>query len=345
MAAVPKSMTFDEIVMQINARNYAPVYILHGTEGYYIDELLKRFEAIIPEGDRDFNLYTMYAPEVEMDTVMDACRRYPMMADVQVVILKEAQSIKSTQLDRLHLYASQPSLSTVLVVACRGDKCKAKELMAQAGAHGGVIFESQSLKDTEVGRTISGYIKKKGLNIEAKGLGMLRDFVGTDLSRLHSEIDKLTVALPAGATVTPEVIENLIGISKDYNNFELISALATKNAKRAFTIVNHFRRDPKRNPFVMTISSIWNYFSSLLVLLYTKDKSDAGLCAALGRKGNWLPTDYKEGMRNYNAWKLIEIIHAIRVADANSKGVDSRMDPYDILNDLVFHILTAPGKI
>lgn len=345
MAAAPKSMTFDEIVMQINARNYAPVYILHGTEGYYIDELLKRFEAIIPEGDRDFNLYTMYAPEVEMDTVMDACRRYPMMSDVQVVILKEAQAIKSNQLDRLHLYASQPSQSTVLVVACRGEKCKAKSLMDEAGAHGGVVFESQSLKDSEVTKTISAYIKKKGLNIEAKGLGMLRDYIGTDLSRLYSEIDKLTVALPAGATITPEVIEKLIGISKDYNNFELISALATRNSKRAFTIINHFRRDPKRNPFVVTISSIWNYFSSLLVLLYTKDKSDAGLCAALGRKGSWLPTDYKEGMRNYNAWKLIEIIRAIREADARSKGINSRMDPYDILNDLVFHILTAPGKI
>lgn len=343
--AAAKSMTFDEIVMQINSRNYAPVYILHGEEGYYIDELLKRFESIIPEADRDFNLYTLYAPEVEMDTVMDACRRYPMMSDVQVVILKEAQAINARLLDRLHLYASKPSQSTVLVVACRGDKCKAKELLKATVAAGGVVFESLSLKDAAVAGTISKYIKSKGLNIEPKGLGMLRDYVGTDLSRLNNEVDKLAVALPAGATITPEVIEKLIGISKDYNNFELISALASKNSRQAFAIINHFRNDPKNNPFVVTIGTIWTYFSNLLVMLYSRDKSDAGLCTAIGRKGNWLPSDYKEGLRNYNAWKLIEIMRAIREADTMSKGVNSRMNPYDILNDLVFHILTASGRI
>lgn len=344
MAAASKAITFDEIIMQINSRNFAPVYLLHGEEGYYIDELLKRFEEVIPESDRDFNLYTMYAPQTEMDTVMDACRRYPMMSDVQVVILKEAQAINANTLNRLHLYASQPTPTTVLVVACRGEKCKSKDLMKEVAAHGGVTFESVSLKDSAVASTISGYITKKGLNIEPKSLGMLRDFVGTDLSRLYNEIDKLTVAVPSGGTITPEVIENLIGISKDYNNFELVAALATRNKKQAFTIINHFRRDPKNNPFVVTLGTLWTYFSNLLVLLYSRDKSDAGLCAAIGRKGTWLPSDYKDGMRNYNAWQLIDISRLIRTADTMSKGVDSRMDPYDILNDLIFKILTTTGR-
>ena len=345
MAAVGTIAQFDELVRQINARNLAPIYLLHGEEGYFIDELLRRFEALIPEQDRDFNLYTLYAPEVSADTIMDTCRRYPMMADYQVVIVKEAQAVTAAQLNRLHLYAKQPSATTVLVIACRGEKCKAKELIKEMANCRGEIFESTPLKDTAVGPAISKYIKDKGLSIDSKGLVMLRDFVGSDLSRIYNEIDKLTVALPSGAAVTPEAIEKHIGVSKDYNNFELIGALANKDSKKAFTIVNHFKRDTKKNPFVVTIGTIWTYFSNLLVLLYAKDKSDAGLCAAIGRKGSWLPPDYKAGMRNYNAWMLIEILRAIREADCRSKGVDSRMDPYDLLYDLIFHILTAQGNI
>ncbi len=345
MAASNGAIGFDELVMQINSRNFAPVYILHGEEGFYIDELLKRFEAVIPEADRDFNLYTFYAPETEPDTIMDACRRYPMMSDVQMVIVKEAQAVSAALLNRLHLYASHPTATTVLVIACRGEKCKGKELLKEAVAHGGVVFESIPLKDSAVGATIGKYIKSRGLNIEQKGLVMLRDYVGTDLSRLYNEVDKLTVALPAGATVTPEVIERHIGISKDYNNFELISALASKNARQAFTIINHFRRDPKKNPCVVTISTVWTYFSNLLLMLYSRDKSPAGLCAAIDRKGAWVPPDYTAGLRNYNAWQLLEIMRAIRSADCMSKGVGSRMDAYDILKDMTFRILTATGKI
>lgn len=345
MAAVGTIAQYDELIRQINAGNLAPIYLLHGEEGYFIDELLKRFEAVIPEGDRDFNLYTFYAPETSSDTIMDACRRYPMMSSRQMVIVKEAQAVTAAQLNRLHLYAKQPSATTVLVIACRGEKCGAKELMKGIANCHGEIFESVPLKDNAVGPTIGKYIKGKGLNIDSKGLVMLRDFVGSDLSRIYNEIDKLTVALPAGASVTPEVIEKHIGISKDYNNFELVDALANKDFKKAFTIVNYFRSDSKKNPFVVTISTVWTYFSNLLVLLYTKDKSDAGLCAAIGRKGTWFPPYYKIGMQNYNAWMLIEILRAIREADCRSKGVNSRMDAYDLLNDMVFRILTASGRI
>lgn len=345
MATALKTTSFAELRTQLKSRRYAPIYIIHGEEGYYIDELLKEFTEIIPEADRDFNLYTFYAPETDMDTVMDACRRYPMMSDYQIVILKEAQSLNQTTLDRLHLYAQQPTPSTILVVSGRGAKIKSKEFMAQAMTHGGVLFESNKLKEGSANGAISSFIKEKGLNIEPKGLSMLCDYVGTDLSRIYNEVDKLTVALPQGSMITPEVIENHIGISKDYNNFELVNALSTRNAKTAFTIIEHFRKDPKNNPFVMTISMVWNFFANLLVIFYTKDKSEPALCAALGRKGNWLPTDYKNGMKQYNAWQLIEILRVIRRTDASSKGVGSRMDPYDLLHDMIYHILTAPGKI
>ena len=345
MAPTPRTISFAELRTQLKAKKYAPIYILHGEEGYYIDALLEEFINIVPESDRDFNLYTFYAPETNMDTVMDACRRYPMMSDYQVVVLKEAQAITSTALDRLHLYAQQPTPTTILVVSGRGAKLKSKEFVSQLLAHGGVMFESNKLRDRDAVAVISGFIKEKGLNIEQKGLSMLCDYVGTDISRIYNEIDKLTVALPQGSMITPEVIEKHIGISKDYNNFELINALSTKNAKKAFTIIEYFRRDPKNNPFVVTISMVWNFFSNLLVIFYTKDKSEASLCAAIGRKSNWLDSDYKNGIKMYNAWQLIEILRAIREADCKSKGVGSRMDPYDILHDLIYHILTAPGKI
>ena len=345
MATAPKTTSFSELRTLLKSKRFSPIYILHGEEGYYIDELLKDFTELIPEADRDFNLYTFYAPEVDMDTVMDACRRYPMMSDFQVVILKEAQAVNQSTLDRLHLYAQQPTPSTILVVCGRGAKIKSKEFIAQAMTHGGTMFESNKLKEGSANGIISNFIKEKGLNIEPKGLSMICDYVGTDLSRIYNEVDKLTVALPQGSMITPEVIERHIGISKDYNNFELVNALASKNAKSAFTIIDHFRKDHKNNPVVVTLSMIWNYFSNLLILLYSKDKSEPALCAALGRKGNWLPTDYKIGMRQYNAWQLIEILRVIRRTDASSKGIGSRMDPYDLLHDMIYHILTAQGRI
>ncbi len=342
MATASKSISFSELKSQLKAKQYAPIYIIHGEEGYYIDELLKDFTEIIPEADRDFNMYTFYAPEADMDTVMDACRRYPMMSDNQVVILKEAQTLNQSVIDRLKLYAQQPIPTTILVVAGRGEKIKAKEFLAQALTHGGVVFESNKLKEGNATAIISGFIKDKGLNIEAKGLSMLCDYVGTDLSRIYNEIDKLTVALPPHAMVTPEVIERHIGVSKDFNNFELINALSVKDAKTAFTILDYFKSNPKNHPSMLIIGLVWGFFSNLLVLAYTKDKSDQGLKNALGR---WVGPDLKNGLRNYNAFQLVEILRVIRRADAQSKGIGSRMDPFDILHDMTYHILTAPGRL
>lgn len=343
-AAISTITQFDEINRAITARNLAPVYLLHGDEGYFIDVLMRRFEEVIDPADRDFNLYTFYAPDTEPDTVIDACRRYPMMSPLQMVIVKEAQTQPARWVERLKVYTEAVTPTTVLVVASRGEKCKSAAFTKAVTSARGVVFESSRLKEKEAGSVIAKFISSKGLNIEPKGLMMLRDYVGSDLSRLYNEIEKLTLALPNGAMITPAVIESHIGISKDYNNFELIGALASRNAPRALTIVEHFRSDPKNNPFVVTVSTVFNFFSNLLVLLYSRDKSEAGLCAAIGRKGSWLPADYKDGMRNYNAWQLISILRAIRTADARSKGVDSRMDPYDLLRDMTFRILTTTGR-
>lgn len=345
MANVASEVTFDLIKSRLAKKQYAPIYLLHGEEGFFIDELVKLFEQILSPEERDFNLYTFYAPEVSADTVMDACRRYPMMSDYQVVILKEVQTQNAAFLNRLHLYAQQPTPTTILVVCNRGEVAKSKDFISQTKANGGVIYESKRVDDRNMDRVIAMFIKDKGLNIETKGLAMLREFVGSDLSRLYNEIDKLTKVLEPGAMVTPEVIERNVGVSKDYNNFELVDALAEKNAEKAFGIVEYFRRNSKNNPTVLTFSLIWTYFSNLMILHFTRDKNEDVLAAAIGLKSKWGLRRYYSAMRNYNAYKTIEILSAIRQADSRSKGINSRMNEYDLLHDLVFRILTAQGKI
>ncbi|MDE5650189.1 MAG: DNA polymerase III subunit delta, partial [Duncaniella sp.] len=313
-------------------------------EGYYIDELVKDFEEIIPEEERDFNLYTLYAPESGVETVMDICRQYPMMSEYQVVIVKEAQAIRADSLNKLHNYVSQPVPTTILVIVCRGAQAKGKELLA-AVKKNGVIFESKKLNERNILPAISDLIREKKLNVEDKALSMLRDYIGTDLSRLYNEIGKLALILGPGAMITPEAIERNIGVSKDYNNFELIDAIITRNAAKVFTIVEYFRNNPKNNPTVMTVSSIFNQFSNLLIYHYTKDKSQGGYMDALGLRNAWHLRGYETAARNYNVRQTIEIISAIREFDTKSKGVGSRQNEYDLLKDLAFHILTARGYV
>ena len=331
--------------MQLKKRQYAPIYILHGEEGFFIDELVKDFESIVAPEERDFNLYTLYGPQVEIGTVMDVCRRYPMMADYQVVILKEAQAMRADELNQLQHYAAHLSDTTILVICCRGVAIKAKEFVAATLAAKGVVFESKKLNDARTASVISRFIKDRGLNIEPKGLAMLRDYVGADLSRLYNEIAKLTVALGPNATVTPESIERNIGVSKDYNNFELLDAVARKDAATVFKIMEYFRRNPKNNPTVMTSSQLFRFFSNLLIAWFTPDKSDNSLMTALGFKSPYALRSYRDGMRCYNAWQTIEIISAIRRFDTASKGIDSRADEYDLLRELLFHIINARGNI
>ena len=339
------AVTFESLKSQLAKRQYAPVYLLHGEEGYYIDALVKIFEQILPPEERDFNMYTMYAPEVSADTVMDTCRRYPMMSEYQVVILKEAQAIRPDQLNRLHLYASQPSPTTILVICCRGAVAKAKNLIEEIKKNNGVVFLSEKIKEKNALNFISSYIKLKKLNAELKALEMLRDYIGTDLSRLYNEIDKLALILGENAMITPESIERNIGVSKDYNNFELVDALAQKDSLKAYKIIEYFRSNPKNNPSVLTIAAIFNYFSNLLTLYFSKDKSEPTLMAMVGAKWPIQFAKYKAGLKNYNAFQAIEIIAAIREFDAKSKGIDSRQNEHDLMKDLIFHILSAPGNI
>lgn len=339
------SVSFASIKTQLVKGTPAPVYIIHGEEGYFIDELLKLAEQIIPEADRDFDLYTMYAPQIEPDSVIDACQRYPMMSPRQVVILKEAQSVGANYLKRFKNYFASPSATTTLFVAHRGETLKSTELFNAVKKGGGVVFESKKLKDNALSTAIQEFIKSQGLTVDPKALSMLADFVGSDLSRIYNEVSKLTVTLGPGAMVTPEAVERNIGISKDYNNFELIAAIATRDMGKAMTIVDYFRHNPKKFPPQPLTPLLFNFFSNLLIAQYADDKSERGLMGALGFKWSGQMTDVNRGLRNYRPAQVVEILSALRQFDGHSKGNGSRMDPHDLLHDLIYRILTTPGRL
>ena len=343
MAAAPAT-SFEDIRKSLKKGEIAPVYILHGEEGYFIDALAKDFENLLPEADKEFNQYVVYAPETEPETIINLCRGVPMMADRQVVIVKEAQSARADKLAKLKNYLAAPVSTTVLVICSRGAVLKGKELFDAAKKGGAVIFDSKKIADWNIAAFISEYIRKKGLNADQKAVEMLHDFVGTDLSRLVNEVDKLASLLPPNASITPEAIERNIGVSREYNSFELVDAIAARDPRRVFRILAYFKSNPKAVPLVMATASIFNFFTDLLVAYYTPDRSDAGLMAALGCKPFALKR-IKLGMSRYNALQIVEIIGAIRDFDVKSKGVGSRQNEHELFHQLAYHILSAPGRV
>lgn len=341
--AAAAQLTFPALMASLKKGDVAPVYLIHGEEGFYADKIVKVFEQMLPESERDFNLYILYASQTSALSVVDACQRYPMMAERQIVILKEAQTASASDLSGLVPYVGNPSPTTVLVIVARGALIKSAELVKKIREGGGVIFESKKLYERSIRAAISDFVKEHNLSIEDRSAQLLQDYIGADLSRLYNEIAKLAVVLGKGAMITPESIERNIGISKDYNTFELQDALATRNFAKSMAIVEYFRRNPKNNPVQPVLSVLFNYFSNILVSFYSPDKTDAALQKLLGFRTSFQVRAIRAGMSAYNAWQVIEILSAIRRCDAASKGVDSRRDPYDLLQELIFRILTTDG--
>ena len=338
------AVTYTALRNALARKQYSNVYFIHGEEGYYIDELAGLFETILPESERDFNQYTLYAPQTDAATVAEACQRYPMMAERQVVIVKEAQAVPVAWFNKLLPYLESPVATTLLVIIARGASVKSATLTKSRAKGRAVVFESIRLAPAVVTNTIREFIKERGLTIDDKALAMLQDYVGSDLSRIYNEIGKMTVALPVNAMITPESVERNIGVSKDYNNFELIAAIARRDVPRIYKIINYFRRDPKNHQPIVTTPLLFNFFANLLTALYAPDKSDRGLMAELGFKWPGQLTDIKPGLANYRPWQIIKNISAIRQFDAQSKGIGSRADQFDLFEILIFQLLNNPNR-
>ena len=335
-----QEITCDDILKELRAKQYRPVYYLMGEEPYYIDLIADYItDNILTETEKEFNLTVVYGADVDIATVINAAKRYPMMSEHQVVVVKEAQNIRN--MEELSYYLQKPLLSTILVICHKHGVLDRRKKLAAEIEKTGVLFESKKVKDAQLPAFITSYMKHKGIDVEPKATAMLADFVGADLSRLTGELEKLIITLPKGHTrVTPEQIEKNIGISKDYNNFELRSALVEKDVLKANKIIKYFEENPKTNPIQMTLSLLFGFFSNLMLAYYAPEKSEQGIANMLGLRTPWQAKDYLAAMRRYNGVKTMQIIGEIRYADAKSKGVgNTYLSDGDILRELVFKIL------
>lgn len=335
-----QELTCDEILKELRAKQYKPVYYLMGEEPYYIDIIADYItDNVLSETEKEFNQTVVYGSDVDIATVINAAKRYPMMAEHQVVIVKEAQTIRN--MEELSFYLQKPLNSTILVICHKHGVLDRRKKLAAEIEKIGVLFESKKIKDAQLPAFITSYMKRKGIDVEPKSAAMLAEFVGTDLSRLVGELEKLIITLPQGQKrITPEQIEKNIGISKDFNNFELRSALIEKDVYKANQIVKYFEENPKTNPLQMTLSLLFNFFSNLMLAYYAPEKSEQGIATQLGLRTTWQSRDYMAAMRKYSGVKVMQIIGDIRFCDAKSKGVgNSSLSDGDILRELVFKIL------
>ena len=335
-----KETTYEEIARDLKNRIYKPVYYLMGEESYYIDRISEYIaQTVLNENEKEFNQTILYGADTDIATIINAAKRYPMMSKYQVVIVKEAQGVKN--IDELSYYLQKPLESTILVLCHKHGVLDRRKKLAAEIEKVGVLFESKKIKDAQLTGFITSYLKRKSIEIEPKASEMMAEFVGTDLSRMAGELEKLIITLPKGQKrITPEQIEQNIGISKDYNNYELRNALIIKAVFKANQIIKYFEENPKTNPLQMTLSVLFNFFSNLMLAYYAPEKSEQGIAAQLGLKSPWQSKDYLAAMRKYSGVKVMQIIGEIRYCDAKSKGVgNSSLGDGELLRELVYKIL------
>ncbi len=342
MAEKKATVTFDAIMRDLKSGKYAPVYILMGDESYYIDRITDYIaENVLAPDDRDFNQTVVFGADTTAAQVVDMAKGYPVMpAAHRVVIVKEAQGLKS--LDALERYFEKPLASTLLVIAYKnGTIDRRKKVVGKAEAVG-VVFESKKKRDYELPTFIETYLKKNHVAIDPKSAAMIAEHIGADLSRLISELDKVMISLPDdNRRVTPDIVEREIGVSKEFNIFELRTAIIERNVFKANQIVKYFDKNPKAGSLFSCLPLLYTFFQNLMVAFYAPDKNnDNNLAAFLELKSVWALKDYRVGMRNFSAMKTLQILAKIRETDAKSKGLDSlNTSTDDLMRELIFFIL------
>ena len=327
-----------QIVADIRNGKIKPIYFLFGEEPYYIDKISQFIEKnVLTEEERGFNQMVLYGKEASIDEIVGNAKRYPMMAERQVVIVKEAQELSRT-IEQLVDYAENPQPSTVLVLCYKYKKLdKRKKLYKSVSKHG-VLFESKKLYENQVSEWLRKVLHGKGYSISHKAAIVLVEYLGTDLSRISKELDKLTLVLPKESQITPADIEEHIGISKDYNNFELKKAIGERNVLKATRIVNYFAQNPKDNPFVLTVSLLHNFFSQLLQYHGLNDHSPKNVASAL-RVNPYFVGEYQVAAKNYPMKKVSSIVSHLREMDLKGKGVGATAIPQsDLLKELIAKI-------
>lgn len=339
-------MSADEIIKDLKKRKYKPVYLLHGDEPYFIDAVSDYVEQhLLPEAERGFNQTVLYGKDTDVMTVLNAAKRYPMMADYQVVLVKEAQDMKwGTESDDKKginpflSYLENPLSSTILVFCYKHGKFDKRKKTYKAIEKSGLIFESTTLREPAIPAWVESFFKDKGHIIDARAAAMVAEYLGNDLSKIANELEKLLLNVNAGEQITLKHIQENIGISKEYNVFELQSALAKKDVLKVNQIINYFAANPKNNPFVLVLGNLNSYFSRVLMYHYVRDKSPQNVAKEIG-VSPYFVKDYEQAARSFEYGKAVRIISYLREYDLKSKGVDATTGDGELMKELMFKIL------
>lgn len=331
-------MDFEQIMAELKKKVYRPVYFLMGEESYFIDAVTEYIVAnVLPEQERAFNQIILYGRDTSVYAVLDAAKRYPMMSQYQVLVVKEAQNLKD--MDKLVYYIEKPLQSTILVLNYKYKSLDKRSKLYKTLKDSAVLFESKKLYERDVPSWIAKYVSSQGYSIAPAAAALLTEFLGTDLSKIVNELNKLTSLPPGEKTITLDHIEDKVGISKEYNVFELGNALGEKDVLKANRIVNYFEHNPGNGPMVMVVSSIYSYFMKVLTYHYLSDKSQSQVASALKINPFFVNT-YVSAARKYPAAKIIRIISILREYDLKSKGVgNSSASQGDLMKEMIFKIL------
>ncbi len=333
-------MTVNEIVGEIKNKTFRPVYLLHGQEPYYIDMVTDFIcKNVLSEEEKAFNQSIFYGRDTDVVTLINTARSFPMMSSHQLIVIKEAQQMKD--IDKLSIYAENPLKSTILVINYKYNSYdKRKKLYKAVQKSNGVLLESPRLYENKIPEWITSWLKSRNCSIDLSASMLLVEYLGADLGKIANELEKLIIAMPENdKKITSVIIERNIGISKDYNNFELQKALGQKNVLKANRIINHFAKNPKANPFTLTITSLYFYFSKLFTLHFLEDKSRKNIASQL-RINPFFVTEYEQAAKKYNPRKTAQIISWLREYDMRSKGFGNvSVSEGDLLKELVYKIL------
>lgn len=341
MAEKKTAPTFDGIMRDLKDNVFAPIYILMGDESYYIDQISNYIQShALPADQQAFDQTVVFGADVSGSQIADLAMQFPMMAPKRVIIVKEAQGLRS--MDRLERYAQNPQPKTILVVCYKNGVMNRRSKFVSAVEKNGVVFESKKLREWQLPGHIRSYLQTKKFSIDDKSAAMIADNIGADLNRLYSELDKLVISLPSGESrVTPEMVERNIGVSKDFNSFELRDAIVNRNVLKANLIIKYFDNNPKAGSLFSFLPLLFNYFQNLMLVYYAPNNKDQNALAAyLDMKNAWGIKDYLVGMRNYTGRKTLQILQKLREIDAKSKGLDNPSTPVgDLMKELIFFIL------
>lgn len=335
------TQSFDAIMRELKAGHFLPVYVLMGDESYYIDQISDYIQNHVLKPDQQvFDQIVVYGLDTNAAQLTDLAMQYPMTAPVRVIIVKEAQGMKS--IEKLEKYVKNPQPKTILVICYKNGTINRRTKFMSGVEKVGLVFESKKLREWQLPGYVQSYLSKRKVAIDEKSANMIAESIGADLSRLHSELDKLLISLPEdNRCVSPEMVERNIGVSKDFNAFELRSAIVNKDVFKANQIIKYFDNNPKAGSVYSFLPLLFNFFQNLMLAYYAPNRVDKQSVANyIELKSLWGVTDYMTGMRNYSGRKTLQILDKIRETDTKSKGLDNpNTSTGDLMKELIFYIL------